>query len=641
MSEAATISSPPAGWWAPRRYAQFLLDTLVLVAAFVLAYAIRFDLALPDEVLPIVARQVGLVVTLQFAALLGFRAYSLIWRYVGLADLRAFLGAALVSSTVLVLLRLGLPSSLGVARVPLSVTLVDTVLAFGGVLSLRVVRRVVYERVERNRMEHTQTAPARRDVLLVGAGRAGQLAVKEILSRPDLGLSIRGILDDDAAKLGMLIHGVAVIGDTSQIARLASELRIDHVIITIAHASRAELRRIVEQCERAQVRARIIPGLYEILDGRVEVSRVRDVDISDLLGRDQVQLDPSALVGLLSGKTVLVSGAGGSIGSELCRQVARFAPKQVLLLERSEPALFVIHRELTASHPEIDFRAILADVTDEARLRKVFRQHRPQVVVHAAAHKHVPLVEENCAEAVRNNVLGTRTIAQLAGELAAEVFVLISTDKAVRPSSVMGATKRMAELVVLDMSHRYDTRFVAVRFGNVLGSAGSVIPIFREQIRAGGPVTVTHPDMVRFFMTIPEASQLVLQAGALGEGGQIFVLDMGEPVKIVDLARDMITLSGLRPGEDIEIEFSGIRPGEKLAEELSTEKESLDRTRHPKIWVARPETTSSEVLDASLDAVVKAAAISDDAVRLALAQALPESSIALPASEPGPLTASA
>jgi len=379
---------------------------------------------------------------------------------------------------------------------------------------------------------------------------------------------------------------------------------INHVIITIAHASRHQIHRIVKICEEIPVKVRIIPQLYEIIDGHVEISRIRDVQIEDLLGREPVELDKESISRELAGKTVMVTGAGGSIGSELARQVERFQPAQLLLVERAESALFDIDSELRAANPNQSIVPLVADVGDESRMRPIFDAYSPQVVIHAAAHKHVPLMESNSTEAVHNNVLNTRRLAELAGEFGAEVFVLVSTDKAVRPTSIMGATKRAAELVVQDLSQNYHTRFVAVRFGNVIGSAGSVIPIFREQIRNGGPVTITDKRMKRYFMTIPEAAQLVLQASVIGRGGEVFILHMGEPVRIMDLAETLITLSGLKPHEDIQIVETGMRPGEKLYEELRFETEETVPTSHPKIFInklatAEPGTvgTALKVLD--------------------------------------------
>ena len=414
-------------------------------------------------------------------------------------------------------------------------------------------------------------------------------------------------VDDDQNKQGVSIHGVKVMGRLSAVADLVVEKRIDEVVIAIPSASGKAMRHIVERVKASGVPLRTIPGLDQLIDGRVTINQLRAVNIEDLLGREPVKLDTELLASLLKGKVVMVTGAGGSIGSELCRQVVRFEPQKVLLVERSEPALFEIHREMLAKAPGVEMVPCIADIADQGRMRSLFSRHRPAVVVHAAAHKHVPMMEWNPGEAIKNNIGGTRVVADLAHEFGASQFVMVSTDKAVNPTSVMGATKRVAELYVQAMSERSRTRFVAVRFGNVLASAGSVIPVFREQIAAGGPVTVTHPDMRRYFMTIPEASQLVLQAAAMGRGGEIFVLDMGEPVKIVDLAKDLISLSGLTPDRDIEIRFVGLRPGEKLFEELSTAEENAEKTRHPKIFIGKLKSRPWDSMVRDVEAVQRAA----------------------------------
>jgi FlaA1/EpsC-like NDP-sugar epimerase len=407
------------------------------------------------------------------------------------------------------------------------------------------------------------------------------------------------------------------------------EHEIDDVVITIAQISRREILRLMDICREIGVEARIIPGLYEILQGKVQVTRIRNVEIEDLLGRERVYLDEGEIGVFLEGKVVAVTGAGGSIGSEIARQVARFRPSRLLLLERAEFALFDVDREARRMYPDLQIVPIVADVTDDERIRSIFAAHRPDVVFHAAAHKHVPMMESNPAEAIKNNVFGTRVLAQAASDAGVESFVLISTDKAVRPTSVMGASKRVAELVVQDLARRSSTRFVAVRFGNVMGSAGSVIPIFRDQIRRGGPVTVTHPDMVRYFMTIPEAALLVMQAGAMGRGGEIFVLDMGSPVRILDLAVAMINLSGLRPYEDMEIVFTGLRPGEKLFEELELDGEEIAKTRHPKIFIGRIAPLASERLESALTALRRLSRAGDPAaIRAYMNELLPEANLA-------------
>jgi FlaA1/EpsC-like NDP-sugar epimerase len=447
------------------------------------------------------------------------------------------------------------------------------------------------------------------------------------MARPDLGLDAVGFLDDDRLKVGTKIGGLNVLGTTAQIAEIAERKRVKRVLITIANAPGPEIRQITLRCAEAGLDTKIIPGIYEIVGNRVNLSRIRDIAIEDLLGREPVDLDEAQVGESIRGRAVMVTGAGGSIGSELCRQVARFTPSRLILVERFENALFEIHRELVGAYPELVIEPRIADVSDAVRMTQIFEAGAPHILFHAAAHKHVPMMEDNPGEAVKNNVGGTRTVAELAARFDIARFVMVSTDKAVNPSSVMGATKRVAEIVcqAQSLAHQSSTRFVTVRFGNVLGSNGSVIPIFKEQIARGGPVTVTHPDMTRYFMTIPEASQLVMQAGSMGQGGEIFILDMGEPVKIVDLARDLITLSGLRPDDDIAIEFSGARPGEKLFEELSTGAESADKTKHPKIFIGRVAHPSLSEVSAKISALL---AMADRAapyvLRAALVQLVPE-----------------
>ena len=618
---------------------QAFLDLSLLLAAFFAAYLLRFDFEIPSDEVRNFLAQLPLVVLLQFVALTVSGARTSIWRYTDLAHLKSFLYAALVCLVIVTLLRLGLVPHQA-WRVPLSVNFMDVLLAFGAVYGIRVLRRAEYEYVQKRRQlkKHSNgnengngNVKKKRSVLLIGAGRAGLLAAKEIEARGDLEIEIKGFVDDDRAKLGRsVIQGHKVLGATDDLPRLVHPRGINHVIITIAHASRHQIHRIVKICEAIPVKVRIIPELYEIIEGRVEISRIRDVEIEDLLGREPIQLDTDSINQELTGKTVMVTGAGGSIGSELARQVLRFAPAQLLLVERAEFALFDIDCELRADHPERSIVPLVADVGDESRMRAIFSRYRPQVVIHAAAHKHVPLMETNATEAIQNNVLNTRLLADLAGEFNSEVFVLISTDKAVRPTSIMGASKRAAELVAQDLNRTYDTRFVAVRFGNVIGSAGSVIPIFREQIRNGGPVTITDKRMKRYFMTIPESAQLVLQASVLGKGGEVFILHMGEPVRIMDLAETLITLSGLKPHEDIHIVETGMRPGEKLYEELSFESEETVPTSHPKIFINKLATAEPETLQTALRVLARLVGErNEDELRRFLNGLLPEARLSL------------
>jgi FlaA1/EpsC-like NDP-sugar epimerase len=641
--------APPApdrlSWLARglRREVQLGLDLGLLAAAFVLSYLLRFEFVLTDQAALRMSLQLPLVVLVQFGAVLLCGIYSFIWRYIGMRETGAFVRAAALALAPLLALRLGIPESseLRVLKVPLSILVMTTAFGFGGLLAIRVFRRGLYERFERAAKRaggrpRGNGSPKR--TLLLGAGQAGLMAVRELTRQAHPDLEAIGFLDDDPQKLGAVIHGVPVLGTCGDLERLAGELEVEQLVITMAEVPQETLRALIDRCQRTGLEVRIMPALYELLEGRVNVSRFRAVRIEDLLGREPVKLDEQELRALLGGRRVLVTGAGGSIGSELARQVARFDPARLLLVERAEPALFEVHREHLRLWPQLPVSALVADIGDVECMRSILATHRPEVVIHAAAHKHVPLMEENPCEAVKNNSLATWRLGELAGELGVGRFVLVSTDKAVRPTSIMGASKRLAELLVQELDARYDTVYVAVRFGNVLGSTGSVVPIFQEQIEAGGPVTVTHPEMTRYFMTIPEAAQLVLQAAALGQGGEIFVLDMGEPVRIVDLARDMVRLAGLTPGEDVAIAFTGVRPGEKLHEELELDDEQLLRTRHPKIFIGRLLGYPSARVDKALAQLERLSVGSDaSGLRGYLGELLPEARLgADEAEEPGP-----
>jgi len=615
--------------WFLRRPVQFVADIVILSAAFLIAYLPSFNIQLGEFYFETAITQLPFVVFIQFSSLFLVGAYSIIWRYVSLEDIKAFLKAALISGVILIAVRVLLSlTTFNLWQVPISVILIDMLLAFGGLLGLRVLRRFVYELGEKRQFTGVKRRIKRKATLFVGAGRIGAIAVKDVLGRADAEFEVRGFVDDDRHKKGGSVNGVKVLGTTDDLARLVDELNIEQIVIAIDQAQGKEIRRILDICREIPVKARIVPSLHEIVHGRVQVSRIRDVEIEDLLGREPVELDDKNLHEFLTDKIVMVTGAGGSIGAELVRQVAEFNPKLLLLVERAEFMLFQIERELTKDFPETRFLPLLADINDEPRMRELFAEHTPQVVFHAAAHKHVPLMETNPTEAIKNNVFATKLIGDLAGEFGVKDFVLISTDKAVNPTSVMGASKRIAEIILQNLNQKHETRFMAVRFGNVLGSAGSVVPIFREQIRKGEAITVTHKDMTRYFMTIPEASQLVLQAGALGRGGEIFILDMGEPIKILDLAEDMIRLSGLEPYEDIDIVFTGIREGEKLFEELEITGENLLKTEHPKIFIGKIATYSSEEVGNILSNFEQAVKNTDTAkIRTLFNHFLPEAKI--------------
>ncbi|MFQ5423937.1 MAG: polysaccharide biosynthesis protein [Phycisphaerae bacterium] len=502
---------------------------------------------------------------------------------------------------------------------PQSAFVLDWGLTIAAVCGVRVLARLY--------MEETRPVASGglTQCLIVGAGDTGEALLREILRMSVERYRVIGFLDDDPTRQGVRIHDVPVLGRTDQARTVCEEHDIKEILIADRKLRQKALRRIVEQCEGTHVRFQTIPAMEEVIAGRVRVSQVREVDIKDILGRAQVQLDEPGLQTFLHGKRVFVTGAGGSIGSEICRQVSSFRPSCLILIEQAENNLFQIDRELERLAPDVPRVRAIADICDAARIDRLFAEHEPDVVFHAAAHKHVPMMEWNVGEAIKNNIKGTKTVADAAKRHNTGRFVMISTDKAVNPTSVMGCTKRVTEMYIQQLRQEAETQFMTVRFGNVLGSSGSVVPIFTRQIAAGGPVTVTHPDMTRYFMTIPEATQLVLQAGVIGTDGDIFVLDMGEPVKIVDLAREMITLSGLRPGEDIEIELTGIRPGEKLFEELSVRGEDMSPTRHEQIYIWRNRAEDWHRIRRAVDDIIDLAdRATPDALRARLAAIVPE-----------------
>jgi FlaA1/EpsC-like NDP-sugar epimerase len=488
--------------------------------------------------------------------------------------------------------------------IPRSIPLIAGMLALIIFSATRVSYRLYFEYKLLRGHKHTA-----KKVLVVGAGEAGTILVREMQRHPEAGRIAIGFLDDDPNKRRQKLLGLPVLGKLDELARVVPVYGVHEVLIALPSASGRIVRQVVQQARQVGVESRIFPGIYDMLSGRVSISQLREVDVEDLLKREPVRLEMNEIARYIEGKTVLITGAGGSIGSEIVRQVSRFNPRHLILLGRGENSLYSIERFIDGALPKLSYRTVVADVRDRAKLEHVFRQFRPQVVFHAAAHKHVPMMEGNADEAILNNVGGTRNLAELALEFEVERFVNISTDKAVNPTSVMGGSKRVAEYVVEWASRQCKPgqSFVSVRFGNVLGSRGSVIPLFKEQIRLGQPVTVTHADMTRYFMTIPEAAQLVLQAGGLGENGAVYVLDMGQPVKIMDLARDLIELSGLTPGVDVEIVVTGMRPGEKLYEELMTAEEGATATRHEKISVARKTGFSADDFETRLQELFEAA----------------------------------
>ena len=558
-----------------RGVVKFILHIAIFIFSYSLAYMVRFDFAVPPPFITILWITLPVLLVAKALGFLAFGVFHGWWRYVSIRDVFPIAAGCTLASLIfagVVFLHWG------AHYVPWSIYFLDWVNTLMIVLGLRYVVRTGREVLGRTRRE------AERRVLVVGAGAAGQMIVREIRENPGLGMIEVGFVDDDNAKQRTRIGGLLVMGGHSDIPKLCEKHRIDEIIIAIPSAPPSRLRHILDLCKDVKAKARILPGVGDLIDGKVSVHALRNVDLEDLLGRDPVALDAGLIERHITGRTVMVTGAAGSIGSELCRQIARRSPERLILFEIAESPLFFLEFEMRAQFPTVALVPVIGDVRDRGRVEEIIRVHRPAIIFHAAAYKHVPMMEIHPVEAVKTNVLGTRILAEAAVKFEVERFVLVSTDKAVRPTNVMGATKRLAEMVIHNIANREETTvFVAVRFGNVLGSVGSVIPIFRKQLVTTGKLTVTHKDASRYFMLIPEAAGLILQAGAMGEGGEVFVLDMGDPLKIVDLAKNLVRLSGKELGVDAEIVFTGLRPGEKLHEELIVEGEDVSETTHPKV----------------------------------------------------------
>jgi FlaA1/EpsC-like NDP-sugar epimerase len=557
-----------------------LADAALIALAWWLAFWLRFDHGVPAPYHRLMVDTLGIVVVLKLSVFVVFGFYNRWWRYVSTRDMWGAARGVTVACAVADLVVL-LAHPVKGFQLPRSVAVVDWLVLLALVAGTRLVARSLIERPDAARL-----VARGKEVIIVGAGDAAQLVIREMQRAPGLGYTPIGLIDDDPRKKNLRLHGVRVLGTSAQLPHLLRENRPDEVLIAIPSASGEDRRRIVETARDAGIPVKTLPGLYELISGDLNLTgQIRPVEVQDVLGREPVEVDLASIAGYLAGETVLVTGAGGSIGAELCRQIARVAPARLVLVENSEAGLFDIERELLE---ERDFSAVapvLGDCGDRAKMSQVFERYQPTVIFHAAAYKHVALLEANPLEAVRNNTLTTKVMADVAVEYGAARFVLVSTDKAASPKNLLGQSKAVCEWIVEAYGNRQDvsTRFVAVRFGNVLNSSGSVIPIFRRQIEKGGPVTVTHPEMTRYFMTIPEAVSLVVQAGAIGGRGQVYVLDMGEPVKILELARNMIRLSGKEPEKDVAIEFVGAKPGEKLHEVLWNEGETVGPTSHAKI----------------------------------------------------------
>lgn len=603
-------------------YIMLLCDVVLVFAAYYLSFYLRFESHIPLQFLVAFQETVPIVIITKLIFFFFFNLYRGMWRFTGLKDLKNVVLATVFSSITLTLYILFMYRFEGFSRSVYVIDFVLTLLFIGGV---RVCVRLIMNRGFgiSSDLFKMMSADVGKRMLIIGAGNAGEKVVREMMDNTAIRMHPVGFLDDDPDKWGKSIHGVTVRGKIDDVFDFLSEF--DEILIAIPSAKGKQIRRIVDLCTGTGKRFRTMPNLGELMDGKVSVKAIRDIKYEDLLGREEVRLDADLLRRAFAGKRVLVTGAGGSIGSELIRQLGYYKPNALALLDFSEYNLFQIENKTRQCFEQLSVQAYLVDIRNEENLRRTFATFKPGVVFHAAAYKHVPLQELNPWEAVLNNVRGTRDLVRIAQESGVERFVLVSTDKAVRPTNVMGATKRVAEMFVEGMNGGSGCRFMAVRFGNVLGSSGSVIPLFEEQIAARLPVTVTHPEVTRFFMSTVEAAQLILQAGAMGSGGEIFILDMGQPVKIADMARDLIRLHGLEPDLDVPIHFVGLRPGEKLYEELITEGEGIVPTIHEKIRVLRGKSSDLPTLDARIDALTQAAQANDASlIKSLLKEIVPE-----------------
>lgn len=564
-----------------RRIFLISYDVAAILIASGMALLLRFELdffAIDLKYLEAVWAYFPINIITTIAIFYLFKLYHSLWAFAGIMEMQNVVAACVVTSFLqlvgLKLLNLHVPRSY--------------YFLYGMIfLILIMMSRFMYRFLRMLRRKQRLAVEGIR-TMVIGAGEAGNMIIKEISTSEHLNLKVACVIDDDPEKRGRYIHGVKVVGDRSQIMHYVEAMSIDEIIIAMPAVSRSETKEIIDICKETGCEMRILPGIYQFMTGEVSVSKLRKVEIEDLLGRDTASVNLEQIMGYVKNKVILVTGGGGSIGSELCRQIAAHNPKQLIIVDIYENNAYEIQQELKVKYPKLDLVVLIASVRNTARMNSIFETYRPQLVYHAAAHKHVPLMEDSPNEAIKNNVFGTWKTVVAADRYNVEKFVLISTDKAVNPTNIMGASKRMCEMIVQTYNKHSDTEFVAVRFGNVLGSNGSVIPLFKRQIEMGGPVTVTHPEVIRYFMTISEAVSLVLEAGAKARGGEIFVLDMGEPVKILDLAKNLIRLSGLMPDEDIKIEFTGLRPGEKLYEELLMDEEGLQHTENKMIHIGKP-----------------------------------------------------
>ena len=594
-----------------RRTALMVYDIISIVVASYLALLIRYDMhvrLIPDYFLEPIERFLPVNIIITMVLFYIFRLYSSLWAFAGEAELQNLVMASFLS---------GVCSAIGlqffkaeVQPVPKSYYFIYTFI----LISMVFVSRFSY-RFVRGLKHKRNNKDNNISVMIIGAGEAANVIIKEIINSNFSTMKIKCIIDDDKGKWGRFIQGIKVVGGRDKIIECADLYQIDQIIIAVPSITRTEMKAILDICKETNCKLRSLPGMYQLVNGDVSVSKLRDVEVEDLLGREPIQVDLDSILGYVKDKTILVTGGGGSIGSELCRQIATHSPKQLIVIDIYENSVYDVQQELKVSHPDLDLVVLIASVRNTNRMNWIFDHYKPDIVYHAAAHKHVPLMEDSPNEAIKNNVFGTFKVAQAAAMSGVKRFVMISTDKAVNPTNIMGASKRICEMIIQTFNKHYDTEFVAVRFGNVLGSNGSVIPLFKKQIAEGGPVTVTHPDIIRYFMTSPEAVSLVLQAGAYAKGGEIFVLDMGSPVKILDLAKNLIRLSGYKVGEDIKIEFTGLRPGEKLFEELLMDEEGMKETDNKLIHIGRPIELDEEEFFAILKELNDTSKLEDQDIR--------------------------
>ena len=602
-----------------RIIALILLDIMSIVVASFAALYVRFDFSfagIPAEYLMKFERIIpfNILLTLLFFAL--WKLYKSVWRYASATELLNIVFATTCAAIAQIIL-----CNVMNQKMPRSYYMIYWFLLFGMCcvirFSYRILRLINSKRIDRAEKEK------RNNVMLIGAGAAANAILKEIESSSYLNLNVKCIIDDNPGCHGKFLRGVPIVGGREKIIDAVGQYAVDEIIFAIPSANTQTRKEILDICKESGCKLRTLPGIYQLINGDVSVSKLKEVEIEDLLGRDPIEINTEEVLNYVSGKVVLVTGGGGSIGSELCRQIAGHHPKQLVIVDIYENNAYDIQQELIRKHPELNLQVLIASVRNTARINDIFATYRPNIVFHAAAHKHVPLMEVSPNEAIKNNVMGTYKTAKAADKYGAEKFVLISTDKAVNPTNVMGASKRICEMVIQMMNQKSETNFVAVRFGNVLGSNGSVIPLFKKQIAEGGPVTVTDPNIIRYFMTIPEAVSLVLQAGAYARGGEIFVLDMGKPVKILDLATNLIKLSGYKVGEDIEIKFTGLRPGEKMYEELLMDEEGLKKTANKMIFIGKPIDFDTEVFEKQLEELILHAKQEDKDIRKEIKDIVP------------------